>query len=265
MALHENRMIRLPLRRRQVHVHSSQLLTPHMQRIVVTGADLADFHSPSADDHIKLFFPNSQGEFVLPQLGENGIVWPQNAEPSPARDYTPRHFDAEKQQLVLDFVLHGHGVASSWAKNAQPGDVLFIGGPRGSRLLANDYANYVLIGDETALPAIARRLEELPASAHSEVLIEVPDARDCQKLTTATQMSITWLYRNGTDAANSTLLEKVLSNLPPLQGDTFYWIACESARARNMRLFLQEQKHVNKEWIHATGYWKAREDDNESG
>jgi len=263
MALHENRMIRLPLRLRQVEVYSSQQLTLHMQRIVVTGAELADFQTPSPDDHIKLLFPNSQGEFVLPELGENGIVWPKNAEPSPARDYTPRHFDAEKQELTLDFVLHGHGVASSWAQHAQPGDKLVIGGPRGSRLLADDYDNYVLIGDETALPAIARRLEELPARAHTEVLIEVPESGDCQILTTATHMSLTWLYRNGVEAANSTLLENVLPNLPPLEGDTFYWIACESARARNMRLFLQEQKQVNKEWIHATGYWKAREDNNE--
>jgi len=265
MSLHENRMIRLPLRLRHVQVRSSQRLTPHMQRIIVTGAELVDFQSPSPDDHIKLLFPNSQGEFILPELGENGIIWPKDAEPSPARDYTPRHFDAEKCELVLDFVLHGHGVASSWAQNAQPGDALVIGGPRGSRLLAVDYDNYVLIGDETALPAIARSLEELPAQAHTEVLIEVPEASDCQTLRTATHMNLTWLYRNGADAANSTLLENALHNLPTLKGDTFYWIASESTRARNMRLFLQEQKQVNKEWIHATGYWKAREDENKSG
>jgi len=260
MALHENRLIRLPLRLRHVQVHSSQRLTPHMQRIVVSGSPLADFQTPSPDDHVKLMFPNSQGEFVLPELGENGIIWPKDAEPSPARDYTPRYFSAEKQELVIDFVLHAHGVASHWAENAQAGDRLVIGGPRGSRLLANDYDNYVLIGDETALPAIARRLEELPARAHTEVLIEVPQASDCQNLSTKTQMSLRWLYRNGAEAASSTLLEKALSHLPELQGDTFYWIACESMRARNMRLFLQEQKQVNKEWIHATGYWKAQED-----
>jgi len=262
MSLHETRMIRLRLRQRRVQVYSSQRLTPHMQRIVVTGAELADFQSPSPDDHVKLFFPNSQGAFVLPTLGENGIVWPENAEPSPARDYTPRYFDAEKGELALDFVLHDHGVASSWAQKAQPGDALVIGGPRGSRLLANDYVNYVLIGDETALPAIARRLEELPATAHTHVLIEVPEASDCQTLTTCTHMNLTWLDRNGAEAASSTLLEKALHNLPTLTGDTFYWIACESVRARTMRLFLQEQKQVNKEWIHATGYWKARPDEN---
>jgi len=260
MPLHENRMIRLPLRLRRVQVRNSQRLTPHMQRVVVTGEELADFQTPSPDDHIKLLFPNSQGEFILPTLGENGIAWPENAEPSPARDYTPRRFDAQNLELVLDFVLHEPGIAASWALNAQPGDELVIGGPRGSRLLADDYDNYVLIGDETALPAIARRLEELPAGAYTEVLIEVPEASDCQTLSTSTHMSLTWLYRNGEEAASSTLLEKVLPNLPALEGDTFYWIACESTRARNMRLFLQEQKQVNKEWIHATGYWKARED-----
>jgi len=263
MSLHENRMIRLTPRFRQLQVCCTQQLTPHMQRITVSGEALAGFESPSPDDHVKLFFPNSQGEFVLPTPSEKGFSWPENAEPSPARDYTPRRFDIEKQELILDFVLHGHGVASSWAQQTKIGDSLVVAGPRGSRLLADDFDHYVLIGDETALPAIARRLEELPAHAHTTVIIEIPQVQDQQVLSTATQSKQTWLYRNGLAVAESRLLETALQQLPTPQGDTFYWIACESSRARAMRLYLQEEKQVNKEWIHASGYWKARPDQEE--
>ncbi len=260
---HENHTIRLTPRFRQLQVLRSERLTPHMQRIVLGGDALAGFESPAPDDHVKLFFPNAEGVFVLPELTAAGPRYPEGQAPSPARDYTPRHHDAEAGELVLDFVLHGHGVASTWAANAQVGDPLVVAGPRGSHLVADDYDAYVLIGDETALPAIARRLAELPEHAQAEVLIEIPEEGDRQPLPSAAQVRVSWLERNGFDAASSTLLEDALVDFEAPDGDAYYWIALESRRARMMRKFVEGHLRVPKDWIRATGYWKAQPDEAE--
>ncbi|WP_295927342.1 siderophore-interacting protein [uncultured Xanthomonas sp.] len=257
MATHEHRLLRHPLRLRHLQVLRTQPLTPHMRRIVVGGPELDGFVSAGPDDHVKLFFPNPEGAFVLPTMTEHGPVYPADTLPSPARDYTPRHYDADAQELTLDFVLHGDGPACRWAAQADPGDALVVGGPRGSFVAADDFDAYVLIGDETALPAIGRWLETLPANAEVDALIEIPGYADRQALECDAALRITWLERNGVDARSSQLLEGALRDFDPPEGDAFYWIACESARARMMRKFVEGHLGVPKEWIRATGYWKA--------
>lgn len=257
MSQHETQLIRMTPRFRQLQVVHTERLTPNMQRIVVGGDALEGFDSRSPDDHVKLFFTNAEGEFVLPELTEQGPRYPEGKQPSPARDYTPRFYDADAGELVLDFVLHGDGPATSWAATAKVGDELVVAGPRGSHVVADDFDCYVLIGDETALPAIARRLEELPEGAVAEVFIEIPEEGDRQPLESSAQVTVSWFERNGFDAASSTLLEDALVDFEQPDGDTHYWIATESKRARMMRKFVEGHLQVPKEWIRATGYWKA--------
>ncbi|MGC1548812.1 MAG: siderophore-interacting protein, partial [Rhodanobacter sp.] len=181
--------------------------------------------------------------------------------PSPMRDYTPRRFDAERNELTVDFVLHGDGPASTWAEQAAPGQKIGAGGPRGSFIVANDFDHYVVIGDETALPAIGRWLEEMPEGMHVHVFVEIPDTHARQPLNSHAHVSVTWLERNGIAGDRSELLEQALHQLPTSVGDTFYWIATESRRARGMRLWLSQERQVPKDWLRAKGYWKVGEDD----
>lgn len=259
---HDNRRVRHELRFRTVHVVRTEALTPHMRRIVVAGDALAGFFSPSPDDHVKLFFPNAAGEIALPAMTEAGLRFAEGVPPSPSRDYTPRHFDAGRNELALDFVMHGDGIASRWAAAARPGDVLGVGGPRGSHLVAGDYAHHVLVGDETALPAIARWCEEHGGHVGIDTFVEIAEAGDRQPLPDDDGVQVHWLERNGVDAASSTLLEDALRDFDfDLPTDTtFWWIACESRRARAMRLYLEQRLGVPRESIRATGYWKADPD-----
>lgn len=250
-------MVRHQLAMRTLEVLHTKRMTPHMQRITLKGEQLRGFVSASPDDHVKLFFPNADGELVFPALGPNGPEFPAGCKPSPMRDYTPLEHDVARNELVIDFVLHGDGPASRWAEHAKPGQRIGVGGPRGSFLVAGDFDHYVLIGDETALPAIGRRLDEMPADAHVVVLVEIPEQADRQPLGSQAAFEVTWLERHGADAASSELLEKALRELSELPGDTFYWIAAESRRVRAMRRYLAEQRGVPKEWIRATGYWQA--------
>jgi NADPH-dependent ferric siderophore reductase len=263
MTLHAHRRIRHAVVFRTLEVQRVQQLTPHMQRIVFGGEALRGFNSAAPDDHVKLFFPNSAGEIVTPIVGPNGPEYPPGREYSPMRDYTPRRYDDELNELTVDFVLHGDGPASTWAAQATPGQQIGAGGPRGSTVIADDFDTYVLVGDETALPAIGRWLEEMPTSARVEVLAEIPHADDRQLLRSRAQFNITWLERNGTAADQSDLLERALHELPAPTGDTYYWIATESRRTRNMRQWLSEERGVPKDWLKAKGYWKAGTNEND--
>ncbi len=257
MATHDNHRIQHPVRRRTLQVLRTEALTPHMRRIVLGGPELEGFHSGAPDDHIKLFFANAEGQVVTPAMTPDGPRLPEGALPSPMRDYTPRHHDAAAGELTIDFVLHGEGPASGWAGAARPGDTLVMGGPRGSFVVAGDYDRYVLLGDETALPAIGRWLEEMPASRQAEVFIEIAGPDERQDLRSVAHARVHWLERGATPAADSTRLEEALRTLAPAEGDTFYWIAAESRRARTMRKFVEDTLGVDKDSIRATGYWKA--------
>jgi NADPH-dependent ferric siderophore reductase len=257
MSAHQNQRLRHPLQFRHLQVLRSESPTPKMRRIVLGGPQLQGFVSAAPDDHFKLFFPNGEGQFVVPTLTAEGLRYPEGQLPSPGRDYTPRHYDAQAGELVVDFVLHGDGPAASWAASAEVGAPLVVAGPRGSFVVADDYDHYVLVGDETALPAIARWLQQMPAHSHAQVFIEIDDAGERQPLHSDAEVQVHWLERNGFAAADSTLLEDSLRDLEPPEGDTFYWIAAESRRARAMRMFIEQHYGVDKDSIRATGYWKA--------
>jgi NADPH-dependent ferric siderophore reductase len=122
--------------------------------MVLGGEDFEDFTTPSADDHIKLYVPSKAGDLA-------------------ARDFTPRHFDAEAKKLTIDIALHSAGPAIRWAEQAQAGDVVEISGPRGSLMISDDFDWWLLIGDETALPSIGRRVEGLAAGVHAITLVAV--------------------------------------------------------------------------------------------
>ena len=257
MTPHTHQMLRHPVKFRRLQVRHVERVTPHMQRVVFGGDELDGFISAAPDDHVKLFFPNAAGEIVTPVLGSNGPEYPPGRDYSPMRDYTPRHYDASRHQLTIDFVLHGDGPASLWATQAQPGQHIGAGGPRGSLVIAGDFDHYVLIGDETALPAIGRWLTEMPSTMRVDLLVEIAGADDRQPLPSSAQVAITWLERNGAPADRSDLLERALRQLPKPSGDTFYWIAAESRRARAMRIWLNQERDVPKDWVKAKGYWKA--------
>ncbi len=261
MSEHVHQRLRHPVKFRHLQVLRVEAVSPRMRRIVLGGDALEGFHSASPDDHVKLAFPNSQGVFVTPTMTPEGPQWPEGQEHSPMRDYTPRWHDAEDGELVVDFVLHGDGPASTWAESARAGDTLVVGGPRGSFVVADDYDRYVLFGDETALPAIGRWLGEMSDAQVADVFIEIADARERQELQSDADVRVHWLERNGVDAAGSRLLEEALRDYEPEDGDTFFWIATESRRARMMRKFIEGQLGVPGDSIRATGYWQAGTDE----
>jgi NADPH-dependent ferric siderophore reductase len=144
--------VRHELKLRDLAVAAVERLSPGFVAITLRGEALADFTSLGFDDHVKLMFGDAGDAQVR-------------------RDYTPRRFSREARELTIEFALHGAGAASDWARKAQVGDRLLVGGPRGSMIVPLALGWHVLVGDATALPAISRRLEELPAGSRAFVFV----------------------------------------------------------------------------------------------
>ena len=130
------------------------------------------------------------------------------------------------------------------------------GGPRGTFYVADDFDWYLLAGDASALPAIGRRLEELPERARALVFIEVADASEEQRLASKARVSLTWLHRNGAEAGTTDLLEKALRQVQLPPGDGFVWVAGEATSLKPIREHLLQERGLKKEWTKVTGYWK---------
>ncbi len=251
------RRVRHETKTRLLQVREVSRLTPKMVRIVVGGEALAGFTSAAHDDHVKLFFPQpGQDKPVLPTPTPNGPVYPQGAPRPAARDYTPRRYDAASNTLTIDFVLHGEGPATSWAAQARPGQFLGVGGPRGSFIVPDDFDWYLFAGDETAVPAIGRRLLELQAGTRVIAVVEVADAGEEQKLDTRANLEMHWLHRTGADAGNHLLLQRALTELVLPPGDGYAWVAAEASAAKALRRYLVDQRGLPKERVKAAAYWK---------
>jgi NADPH-dependent ferric siderophore reductase len=232
-------------------------LTPHMRRITLTGEDLAGFVSSGFDDHVKLFFPRPGDDApARPAIGADGrSVWPDESRKPPSRDFTPRRYDAAAGELHIDFALHDSGPATDWAVEARPGSKLGVGGPRGSFVISTAFAWHLLIGDETAIPAIGRRLEELPAAAHALVVVEVANAGEQMSFTSSATSDVTWVHRDGARPGSVDGLDRAARalRLPPGQG--YAWVAAETNVAKHLRRTLIE-RGADKRWLRAAGYWK---------
>ncbi|MDH0866721.1 siderophore-interacting protein [Mitsuaria sp. GD03876] len=222
--------VRHELKRRVLTVAAVDDVTPNFRRVTLRGESLADFVSASFDDHVKLIFDAEAAD---------GPVM---------RDYTPRRFDTAAHELVVEFAQHGDGPAADWAAQARPGQTLTVGGPRGSFIIPADFDWHLLAGDETALPAVARRLEELPAGTRVIALLNVPEA-DRRVFDTRADVDLRWV--DGDDA----LLDAARALTLPA-GEGYAWCAGEAASMAALRRILVDEKGHDRHAIRASAYWK---------
>ncbi|NWB51607.1 siderophore-interacting protein [Pseudomonas sp. F8002] len=239
------------IKRRRLEVLRVVDITPRMRRITLGGPELAGFISLGSDDHIKLLFPQNAAEQAALDSPDFNL---RGDGPQPAmRDYTPRRYDLAIGELDIDFVLHGDGPASTWAEQAKVGQQLHIGGPRGSMIVPDIFDSYLLIGDETAIPAIARRLDELPAGRKVLAVIEIANAAEQQPLASAAEVEVIWVVRGQDD-----LLETV-QNLTLPGGSLYSFVATETKLSRQLRRVLLDTHQVNEAFLKAVGYWRAED------
>lgn len=235
---------------RRVRVTRVEQLSPRMVRVTFTGDDLSAFTWSGPAAHIKLIFPeDGQAEPAMPE--------PDGPRPARMRTYTPRRFDPTIPELDVEFVLHGEGPASSWAAQAQLGQVLILSGPGPSYQIDPGADWLLLAADDAALPAIQTILDALPPTTRVHALLEVADAHEERSLSTDAQLDITWLHRNG-QRADATL-EAAIRNLSLPEGNGRIYVGCEAGAMRRIRRHLLEEGGLDPATIVTRGYWKQGE------
>lgn len=236
--------VRHELRRRTLTVLRVQQPAEQMARVILGGPELTGFTSLGFDDHVKVFFPVT-----------GPAAWQDDAWVM--RDFTPRRYDARVGELWIDFYLHEAGPAAAWAAQASAGQRLVVAGPKGSAVIEIEgIDHHVLIGDETALPAIHRRLDELPRGARALAVVEIEQGSVWPAPVSQAEVDVRWVPRDGHNGPPAHELLAALRNLPLPPERCFCWVAGESNAARAIRRYLVEERGIGKRWVKAAGYWQ---------
>lgn len=239
-------------RPRRVEVVDVTDPTPRMRRVRLAG-DLADLTVAGPTDHAKLFFPPVPGEEPAePAFSARGLVAPPAGAPRPYREYTLRHHDPAAGTVDVDFVRHGSGLAGAWIED--PRGALWLLGPRSSAVVEpRDW--YLLGGDETALPALARWVEQLPATACVHVVAEVADAAEEAYLgELPAHVTVGWRHRDGAAPGTTTLLDDAVAAFTPPVGEGFAWMGAEAGALRPVRRRLRAILPTAA--VDLDGYWR---------
>ena len=228
----------VPLIPFRVTVARAETLSPHFKRIVFQGPDLQNFADAGYDERIKILLPLPDGSLPTPSFfeasPEDPLAWYQKWRTLPAqrrnplRTYTVRKVRHESKQIDVDFVIHDHaGPAGAFAEAAKPGDQAIIIGPNaqaGGPVAGMDFhpgqsRHLLLVGDETAVPAIAAIMDSLIRDhwqGDGVALIEVPTEEDRLPLPEHAGIRVIWTTcdESGHGHALIEAMRSLLEDLP---------------------------------------------------
>jgi NADPH-dependent ferric siderophore reductase len=251
-------------RKKKVHparVVRTERLTPHLIRVVLGGDGLAGF-APGGwtDTYVKLLFPPAGVEYPKPvdiEAVRRDLPrdqWPRQ------RSYTVRDWDPAAVELTIDFVYHGdEGLAGPWAAAARPGDEIMFLGPGGAYAPSPDADWHLLVGDESALPAIAAALDRLPADVPARVLVEVSGPEEELKLRTDAAAEIVWVHRGSRTVGDALVAAVRAMNFPP--GSVHAFVHGEAAFVKELRRLLRIEHGLPADRLSISGYWRRGVDD----
>ncbi|MFF0265620.1 siderophore-interacting protein [Kribbella sp. NPDC004536] len=242
-------------------------LSPHLRRVTFVAPRIKEAVTAGPDQRIKVLLAPPNGSAIrLPSGPDWYADWCAQSvdERFIMRTYTVRALRPEVAELDVEFVLHGvNGPASAWVSSAQPGDQVglllpFAVDTTSTKGLLHSGVDYVppatsvrrvLVADETALPALAGILEELPAGVDATVFVAVPSEADIRPLTGAAD--VTWV-------TEGSLVDAVKSAALPFDPD-YAWVAGESSMIKEVRRHLVNAVGMPKPAISFQGYWKRGE------
>jgi NADPH-dependent ferric siderophore reductase len=232
-------------------------LTPHLVRIVAGGPGIAAVEENGfTDAYTKMLFAPAEAGLTPPyDMEKLREEVPIELLPT-RRTYSIRRFDLDAGQIWIDFVTHGdEGVAGPWAANAQPGDPVVLGGIGGG--YAPDAAAdwHLLVGDESAIPAIASALEAMPADAVGVALLEVQDESEQLELTAPAGVEVRWLHRGDRGAGTTDLLVDAVRALEWRGGRVQVFAHGERGAMKQLRPHLTDERGLDRTQLSLSAYW----------
>jgi NADPH-dependent ferric siderophore reductase len=256
---------------RPVHtfeVLRTEHITSHTIRVVLGGRGFDTF-TPSefTDSYVKLIFVDEDVDVAaLPQpLTLDSFADLLAAKKPVVRTITVRSADAAARELTLDIAVHGdHGAAGPWAAKATPGQPAYLMGPSGAYSPDPAADWHLMVGDETALPAISVALEALPSNAIGQVFIEVADPADEIPLAAPDGVQINWILRGGRAdlvgeerAGDHSPLVEAVKTAHWLPGQVHAFVHGEAqAVMHNLRPYIRKEHGVDAKWASISGYWR---------
>ncbi|MCV7332680.1 siderophore-interacting protein [Mycobacterium cookii] len=256
---------------RPVHtfeVVRTEHITSHMIRVVLGGKGFDTF-TPSefTDSYVKLIFVDDDVDVAaLPHpLTLDSFADLPAAKKPVVRTITVRRADADVRELTVDIAVHGdHGAAGPWAAKATPGQPAYLMGPSGAYSPDPAADWHLLVGDETALPAISVALEALPANAIGQVFIEVAEPDDEIPLAAPDGVQVNWILRGG--RADLVGEERAGDNSPLVEAvRTAHWLPGQvhafvhgeaQAVMHSLRPYIRKERGVDAKWASISGYWR---------
>ncbi|PZE84103.1 siderophore-interacting protein [Curtobacterium sp. MCBD17_032] len=244
------------------------------------------------DKYVKLLLP-APGTGLQPPYDLEALRATMPKADLPARrTYTVRAVDPVARTIAIDFVVHsgaghsgaghtgagqvgaghtgaghtsesstavGHGddgIAGPWAVAARPGDRIALSGPGGGYAPPTDpTVTHVLLGDDSALPAIGAALEAMHPAASGVALVEVAGPADEQPLVHPTGVTLRWLHRDAVGAAPGTLLLAATRELPRPSRPVRVFAHGERAAIKAIRRVLQDDWGLEKADMSLSAYW----------
>ena len=227
-------------------------ISPSYTRVTIEGADLARFAEGSF--HFRLLLgPEGAG---WPEIDAGGVTtWPGGGMSAWHRPvYTTRSItfdDNDMARLAFDVFLHEGGRVTEWTRSLAVGTEIAITGAGGGGRAASEAAWHCLIGDETAMPVIARLLERLPENAKGIATVIIPDAKDAQNLNHPDGVSLNWVLRD-----QNTSPVTILSEIDLPEQDRFIYVAAERDEVAAARIHLKDRGLAKAE-ASCFSYWTA--------
>lgn len=238
------------------HVVTTEWLTPTLVRVVLGGEGLVGFTVPDdTDTYVNVAIPPAGAPYdAIFSPAEVRESHPKETWPA-RRRYTVRAWDAGTGLLTLDFVVHGHGAGGPWAAAAGPGDVLVFEGP-GSGFRPDPSADWhLLVGDESALPAIAASLEAIPAGVRAVVRLVCDGPEFEVPLTCPGELDLVWLHRTGGED-DVDLLPDAVADVEFPAGRVHAFVHGEADEIRAIRRHLISDRSVPRADMSCSPYWR---------
>lgn len=226
---------------------------PGMGACITQGVEQLPMASTGFDDDVRIILPDpATGKQHLPSIKENGKLDWDPISLGLSRTYTIRAIDPDASRMTLDFVRHEGGLAAEWAAAAKPGDKMWVAGPPAHASLPIHTDWLLLAGDETALPAIERCLEELPEGHPVIVCLEVAEREHVPaELNTKADAQIYTAIRS-----QGQSLPTLVHSLQFPDGEGFVWAGGEAMKLKPMRRLFNERR-IDRKNQDITGYWRA--------
>lgn len=223
-----------------------------MIEVTLAGAELEGFAIVAPASSVRLLLP-VDGSLVFPEWNGNEFLLPDGGRP-PIRTVTPLRFDPMSLSLALEVVLHDGGRLSAWALGSTVGEEAALSGPGRGTIIDPEAGEWLIAGDETAIPAMSQVIAALPAAAQAHVFIEIvdPDAR--HSLPERPAVGVEWLVREPNSPPGTALLDAVRG--AAIGEDAHVWAAGEAASMQQIRRHVFDDRGITRNRTTIRGYWK---------